>query len=102
MRRRYLCRAEEVPRNEKRVFHLEDGPPVLVLNWEDEFFACQARCPHQDASLQDALFDGSLLTCDQHLWQWDIRTGSPVGLAEAPIQRYELEVEEGSLYIASQ
>ena len=34
-----------------------------------------------------------------HLWQWDIRTGAPLGLAEAPLQRYPLAVEGDSLYL---
>jgi hypothetical protein len=30
----------------------------------------------------DGFFDGKTLTCHQHLWQWDIHSGSAIGLAE--------------------
>ena len=35
----------------------------------------------------------------QHLWQWDITTGAPVGLAEAPLERYDVQLDEGELYV---
>jgi toluene monooxygenase system ferredoxin subunit len=42
----------------------------------------QAICPHQEVALCEGLFDGTVLTCHQHLWQWDIRSGAPMGIAE--------------------
>ena len=59
-------------------------------------------CPHQDVALCEGLFDGSVLTCHQHLWQWDIRTGAPMGLAEAPLERYDVSVEGDAIYVSSQ
>jgi len=34
-----------------------------------------------------------------HLWQWDMCTGSPIGLAEAPLQTFDLNVENGVIYL---
>lgn len=72
---------------------------VLIANSGDEYFACQAVCPHQEVALCDGLYDGSVLTCHQHLWQWDIRTGAPMGLAELPLELYKVSVENGALFI---
>ncbi|MGH8599695.1 MAG: cyclic nucleotide-binding domain-containing protein, partial [Burkholderiales bacterium] len=61
--------------------------------------AYQAICPHQDTPLCEGLYDGSVLTCHLHLWQWDIRNGAPIGLAEAPLQRYPVELEDDSIFV---
>jgi toluene monooxygenase system ferredoxin subunit len=75
---------------------------LLVANSGNEYFAVQAMCPHQEVALCEGLFDGSVLTCHQHLWQWDIRTGAPMGLAEAPLERYDVTVEGDAIYVGAQ
>ena len=40
-------------------------------------------------------------TCHRHMWQWDVRTGAPLGLAELPLQRYAVVEEDGALYEVS-
>jgi toluene monooxygenase system ferredoxin subunit len=99
MTKRLVCRVADVPENGLRECEAEGGLRLVVANAGGEFFGFQAVCPHQDVPLCEGLFDGSVLTCHMHLWQWDIRTGAPLGLAEAPLQRYPLAVEGGSLYL---
>jgi toluene monooxygenase system ferredoxin subunit len=102
MARNFLCKRSDVPQNGMRECDAQDGRKVLVASAEDEYFACQATCPHQDVALCEGLYDGAVLTCHQHLWQWDIRTGAPIGLAEAPLECYKVEVDEDSIYMASE
>ena len=77
----------------------EDGVKLLVANSGDAYYAYQAMCPHQEVPLCEGLYDGSTLTCHQHLWQWDIRTGAPLGLAEAPLEFFQVKVDAGNLYV---
>jgi toluene monooxygenase system ferredoxin subunit len=37
-----------------------------------------------------------------HLWQWDVRTRAPLGIAEAPIERYPLVREGDSIYLGAE
>lgn len=99
MARKLVCRRADVPANGMAAFDTGDGLKVLIASSGDEYFACQATCPHQDVSLAEGLFDGSVLTCHQHLWQWDIRSGSPRGLAELPLDCFKVEVDNDSIYI---
>ncbi len=92
----------EIPANGLKECEAEGGLKLLVANSGSEYFAVQAICPHQDVALCEGLFDGSVLTCHQHLWQWDIRTGAPMGLAEAPLERYDVTVEGDAIYVGSQ
>lgn len=80
----------------------QDGLKLLVANSGDDYFAYQAMCPHQEVPLCEGLYDGATLTCHQHLWQWDIRTGAAMGLAEAPLESFPVRVEGDNLYVVTQ
>lgn len=102
MAKKLICRKADVPANGLKECDVEGGGKLLVANSGEEYFAVQALCPHQDVPLCEGLYDGSVLTCHQHLWQWDIRTGEPQGLAELPLQRYDVTVEGDEIYVGSQ
>jgi len=102
MTRKLICKIAEIPANGLKECEAEGGLKLLVANSGNEYFAVQAMCPHQDVALCEGLFDGSVLTCHQHLWQWDIRTGAPMGLAEAPLERYDVTVEGDAIFVGSQ
>jgi len=99
MSRQKVCLVSDVPENGLKEFCTEAGQKMVVANASGEFFAVQAICPHQDVPLCDGFFDGNLLTCHQHLWQWDIRTGEAVGLAEAPIECFKIKIDNGVVYV---
>jgi toluene monooxygenase system ferredoxin subunit len=84
-----------------KAFDVEGGERRLVVNAGSEYFAFQAICPHQEVDLEEGILDGSVLTCHRHMWQWDLRTGAPLGLAELPLQRYTVVEEDGALYEVS-
>ena len=92
---RALCKTDEVPPN-----GIKQVDDVCVLNSGDGFYACQAACPHQGIPLCDGAFDGEMLTCLEHLWQWNVReNGDPRGLAEEPLKMYKVEVKDGTVYL---
>ena len=99
MTRKLACGREEVSPGGLKECVLDGGAKVLIARNEDEYFACQATCPHQEVALCEGLFDGSTLTCHQHLWQWDIRTGAPIGLAESPLECYRTQVDGDAVYV---
>lgn len=99
MKRIRICSASEIPPNGMKSYDTSIGIKVLVANAGDAFYAYQGLCPHQDVCLDEGFFDGATLTCHQHLWQWDITTGEAVGLAEAPLERYELEQADGNIFV---
>ena len=94
-----LCRTDECPANGMKAFTTPEGLAVLVVHAGDRQLAYQAQCPHMEVALEDGFYDGAVLTCHQHLWQWDVRTGAPLGDAEAPLVRCALREEEGVLYV---
>jgi toluene monooxygenase system ferredoxin subunit len=102
MSKTFVCPRSRVPANGMVECEAEGGLKLLVANAGDEYYAYQAMCPHQDVPLCEGLYDGSVLTCHQHLWQWDIRTGAAVGLAEAPLEGFPVQIEGDSIYVVAQ
>src|SRR5664279_6399333 len=102
MQKRFVCLREHIPANGMVQCETESGLKLLVANAGTDYFAYQATCPHQDVPLCEGLYDGSVLTCHQHLWQWDIRTGAAMGLAEAALESFPVEVDGDSIYVVSQ
>ena len=90
---------DEVPAGGLKACDAGPERKVCVIRAGGEFFACQAYCPHKGAALCEGLLEGTMLTCLDHLWQWDVRSGAPAGLAEAPLRLYGVEVEGNALYL---
>jgi len=101
MKRRAVCRVDECPRDRLKAFDVDGGFRVLVATSGRDVYAYQAWCPHMEVALEEGFYDGAIITCHQHLWQWDVRTGAALGQAEAPLERYEITEEEGLLYLVS-
>jgi len=91
--------AAEVPANGMKEFSV-DGTSVLIVHTGDAYVAFQPMCPHEAIPLEQGIHDGSTLTCLEHMWQFDIRTGAPMGDALEGIRSYPLKEEGGALYIA--
>ena len=102
MAKRMVCKVADVPENTLKECEVEGGLKLVVANAGGEFIGVQAICPHQEVPLCEGMFDGSTLTCHMHLWQWDVRTGAPLGIAEAPIERYPLVREGDTLYLGAE
>jgi toluene monooxygenase system ferredoxin subunit len=94
-----VCNSAEIPTNGMKDYDIEGGLKVLIANAGDCYYAYQGICPHQEVCLAEGYYDGAVLTCHQHLWQWDITTGKALGLAEAPLEKYEVKVEDGEIFV---
>ena len=94
-----VCGLGEVPEGGMKECVVDAGPRILVVNTGTERFAYQAECPHEAVPLADGIHDGSVLTCLEHFWQFDLRTGVLLGDAEKGIAGYRIKEEDGALYV---
>lgn len=82
------CKTGDVAENSIRQVEV-NGVALLVANLGGEYFAYPPLCPHMAEPLEiSGVCDGKLLTCTKHLWQWDMRTGAPLGMAERELLLY--------------
>lgn len=75
------------------------GIDLLVIRSGDTVRAIPPSCPHMRTALAEGFFDGCVLTCIKHLWQWTVDDGKPMGQAEAPLLKYETRQEDGQVYV---
>ena len=63
----------------------------------------QNHCPHRGLPLVESNIDGSgaTLTCNGHLWQFDLATGkcSTVPEPRNQLKLYPTKIENGTLYV---
>jgi len=96
---RHICSLSDIPINGMMDFTVDNGQKVLVANFGERYFAYSGSCPHQGTCLSEGFYDGAVLTCQKHLWQWDITTGKAIGLAEAPLEKYKLEIKNEEIFV---
>lgn len=78
---------------------LADGTAVLLVNIGGTVRAFGGLCPHQQNSLEDADFDGEIITCIAHMWEFDARTGAGVNPTNTCLPEYPIEVRDGDLHV---
>jgi toluene monooxygenase system ferredoxin subunit len=87
-----------VPVNGIKEFSI-DGVNLIVVNAGDAFVAYQAMCPHEAIPLAEGVCDGAVLTCLEHMWQFDVKTGAPMGDAQEGLKGFPLKEERGEVYV---
>ena len=94
-----VAAAADVPANGMKEFSV-GGVNVLIVHTGAAYVAFQALCPHEAIPLEQGMHDGSVLTCLEHMWQFDLKTGAPLGDALDGLRGYPLKEERGELYIS--
>ncbi len=93
------CAADQVAEDSMKRFDV-DGVSLMIANVGDGFRAYPPVCPHMEEYLENSgICAGGVLTCDRHLWQWDMKTGEPQGPAEKPLLMYETKEEDGNVMV---
>ena len=78
-----------------------DGPGILVVNVDGNYFAMDDTCTHQGASLSEGSREGSTVSCPWHGSTWDCKTGRLIDFATKlkDLSSYKITVEADSVYI---
>ncbi len=61
--------------------------------------AFQGMCPHSYEPLADARFNGSVLTCAHHDWEFDGISGDCIKGKPCSLAEYPLKIENGEVLI---
>lgn len=94
-----LGKLDDMAVGDKREVTLPNEKIILLLKTESGLHATCADCPHQETPLVEGMLNGDVLTCPLHLWQWDIKTGEKIGIAELPLDIFELREDNGEWFI---
>lgn len=77
-----------------------DGVAIVLVHSDLGFSAFHNRCPHAGALMSEGFFDGSVLTCARHFWQFDAYTGKGLNPINAALQPFPIIIDkEGMIWI---
>jgi 3-phenylpropionate/trans-cinnamate dioxygenase ferredoxin component len=91
-------RVEDIPEGTCRTIELPSKRELALFNVNGEFYATENFCPHKGAPLAHGNLCEHVIECDWHGWQFDVRTGECLTVAEK-IRTYEVLIEEGLIKI---
>lgn len=76
------------------------GESIIIVKTPSGFRGVQRTCPHQQASLIDAVLvgNGTMLRCAEHAFTFKLSTGKGVNCAGYKIAVYDVKAEDGSLF----
>ncbi len=72
---------------------------VALFNIGGSFHALTNRCPHRGGPLGQGFVEGSQVSCPWHNYTFDVTTGENVVDPELKVERYEVKVEDGRIYV---
>ncbi len=96
-----LCRVDELSSGQARRFDV-GGRRIALVRTDDEFYAIDDRCSHEDYSLSEGevWVDEREIECPRHGSTFELRTGSVCSLpATQPVAVYEVEITDGSVSV---
>lgn len=79
---------------------LASGEAIVLARREDEIFALEDRCSHEDFPLSEGEIVDGTLECVLHGARFDLRTGRALSLpAVRPVKTYRAEIRDGEIYV---
>ncbi len=73
---------------------------VAVFDLDGELLALDDRCLHKGGSLSRGWVRDGVVTCPEHWWRYDLRSGGRLGAPELCLRRYPIERDGTDVVIA--
>lgn len=114
-----VANVEELDHRERKIVSVR-GRSIGVFNFDGEYYAAANTCPHEGGPACEGKFQGALvgeyeepgkrvrerfsdspaISCPWHGWEYDLATGEHLGDPEVVLPTYEVEVRDGTVYVA--
>src|SRR5687768_15215762 len=96
---RKICSLDDLWEGEMKAFEVDGEDVLLVYPADGDVVAIQTECPHQGVPLSEGEFDGSVLVCRAHQWEFDPASGEGVNPTDCRLKRYRTMVEDDSILV---
>lgn len=93
-----LCASAELAEGQVRSALL-GGRAVAVARQAGRLYAFGALCPHQQADLSHGLLEPGAITCEDHLWRFELATGRCSSIPGARLPVYPVREEHGAVLV---
>lgn len=95
----FLALCNEVPLGGSHLVILEDGREVALFAVDGEFYALNNSCPHMGGPLAEGPFEGHIVTCPWHGWEFDVRDGHCLNMPGDDALTLPIKVVDGSIFL---
>ena len=90
----------QIPDEEAVDFDVGSHKKIAIFNVNNNFFATDNLCTHEDASLCDGYIDGDTVECPLHQGVFKISTGE---VLEPPVTKnlktYQTKIVDGNIFV---
>ncbi len=77
-----------------------DGAPIVVFNYDGNYFAIEDVCTHDGGQLTGGLLEGDEIVCPRHGARFCIRTGAALTApAYEATAKFPVRVEDGQVQV---
>ncbi len=96
----FICPTDAVSEGGMGFFQAGRKSVMLVWPQGGELKAYRGRCPHADVPLNEATFNGTVITCPHHQWGFDAVGGKCVThLVRNALHPYPLRIEGNEIQV---
>ncbi|WP_308465523.1 bifunctional 3-phenylpropionate/cinnamic acid dioxygenase ferredoxin subunit [Rathayibacter soli] len=96
-----ICALEDIPLGEAMRVDAVTPPIAIFHTEEDEFFALDDTCTHQNASLADGWVEDGSVECPLHASRFDLRTGAvDAPPAKRPVRAHTVTIIDGDVHVS--
>ena len=92
------AKVSDIPDNERKIVEI-DGLSIGVFHHQGEWYAVRNSCIHRGGPVATGILAGDVLTCPWHGFQFDLRTGRALADPAAMLDRYNVVVRDGQVYL---
>ncbi len=93
------CDLSELKEGKTDVAAVDRTLVLLVWPLGGQPTAWQGMCPHANEPLMDAFFDGKVIACRHHDWEFDGTTGTCIRGKPCALANYPLEIRDGEIFV---
>ena len=96
-----VCGKDEI--DEEDVTRFDHGGRTFAVyrSLDDEFFATDGLCTHEQIHLADGLVMDEIIECPKHNGRFNYKTGEAKGAPVcANLKHYPVKIEDGAVFIA--
>lgn len=94
-----VARRDQLARGGAIVVHV-GRYDVAIFDVDGELHAFENACPHQGGPIGEGYIEGATVTCPWHAWCFDLRTGFMTLGEFARLRRFDVTVEDDTIYVA--
>ena len=94
-----VCAETDLAEGEMAAFFLDGWEVLVVRDGQGALHAMDGMCPHEDTPLVHGDLDGTVLTCVNHFWSFDVTSGRGINPPTCRLEKYWVEAREGSIYV---